>query len=398
MSITQAVILAGGKGERLRPLTDHLPKPMVKVGGKPFAHHLIELLKQNGIKEVIFLTGYLGDKINDYFGDGSKFGLRIKYSSSPIEYETGSRVLSALPLLQEKFLLLYGDNYWPLNLKQLEKFYDSKKALVSMTVYKNLDAHGEYGPKNNLKIAKNKRVTYYGEHAPQCQGLDIGFFIVNKKALRLSPSGNHMFQTHFLPEIIKRKGLFAYETDHPYHTITNIDFLKRTEKFFAPKKAVFLDRDGVINENQTNDYVKKWSEFKFLPDAVAGMKKLSDAGYQIYVITNQRGISLKLMSEHDLEEIHSKMKLELAKNGISLSGIYYCPHDLKENCLCRKPKAGMLYQAAWDHNLDLTKSFMVGDTKKDIDAGMAAGCQTFMVNRKSGLSDAASFVIKKQQN
>src|SRR5690242_774198 len=109
--IKQAVILAGGLGTRMRPLTDTMPKPMIPVGGKPFVAYLVELLKQNGIEEIIFLLGYLPEKVSDYFGDGSKFGLRITYVTTPVDYDTGSRLMPAAAQLDQKFLFLYCDNY-----------------------------------------------------------------------------------------------------------------------------------------------------------------------------------------------------------------------------------------------------------------------------------------------
>src|SRR5579872_486054 len=121
--IKQAVILTGGQGLRLRPLTLTTPKPLIPIHGKPFVQYLVELLKANGIKKIVFLTGYLGEQIEEYFGDGKKFGVQITYSHLPIEFDTGARIKVAKKVFEDTFLLLYCDNYWPLNLKELTAFY-----------------------------------------------------------------------------------------------------------------------------------------------------------------------------------------------------------------------------------------------------------------------------------
>ncbi len=131
MKISQAVILAGGKGERMRPLTLTIPKPMIKIHGKPFLEYTIRHLKKNGIKEIIILTGYLHEQIENYFKDGKKFGIKIKYSYSPVEADTGTRVRNARHIFKKYILLLYGDNYWPLDLTKLLKFYWEKKTKAS---------------------------------------------------------------------------------------------------------------------------------------------------------------------------------------------------------------------------------------------------------------------------
>lgn len=152
------------------------------------------------------------------------------------------------------------------------------------------------------------------------------------------------------------------------------------------KKVVFLDRDGVINKKPARgEYVKNWQEFEFLPGAIEGLKLLSKKGYIIFIITNQAGIGRKIMTEQDLELIHQKLKEELKKENVEIAGIYYCPHRIDENCQCRKPKPGLLLQAAKEHNLDLKKSIFIGDEERDLQAGKAAGCRTIIIGRENNL-------------
>lgn len=393
--ITQAVILAGGRGERLRPLTDTLPKPMVPIHGRPFLEYLIELLKQNGIEEVVLLVGYLSEKIIDYFGDGSRFGVHIKYSKGDSDDETGTRIKNAHDMLREKFLLLYGDNYWPLNLSALADFYRFKNVLALTTVYANMDGGGEYGFENNIHLASDGLVLGYDKTRknPALNGVDIGFFVIDKKVLNKMPQTNFSFEKEILPMLVSEKQLVGYRAFHPYYTLTSADMIPRLEKFFHPKKVVFLDRDGVINKQMPRgDYVKKPEEFELLPGAVDALKRLYAAGYAIFVVTNQRGIALGTMTEDDLRAVHELMRQKLAEQGVSLAGIYYCPHP-EGACECRKPKPGMLFRAARDHALDLTKAIMIGDSESDRLAGLAAGCKTIILSPSQTLSDAVETIL-----
>jgi len=148
-------------------------------------------------------------------------------------------------------------------------------------------------------------------------------------------------------------------------------------------KCVFLDRDGVINKKAPEgDYIKNWSEFKFLPNVKEDIKKLNKADFLVIIITNQRGIAKGLMTEEDLKDIHTKMIEELKKSEAKIDGIYYCPHDEKDNCNCRKPKIGMFLKAKEDFNIEMNKSWLVGDSKFDILAGQRAGCKTVLIKNK----------------
>jgi len=149
-------------------------------------------------------------------------------------------------------------------------------------------------------------------------------------------------------------------------------------------KAVFLDRDGVINTKLIGDYVKRTGEFTFIPDIFEVLPAIHEAGMLAIVVTNQRGIGRGLMSASDLEAVHAMMQRELAhRTGQTLDAIYFCPHDHHSACNCRKPLPGMLLQAAVDHAIALSESWMIGDSESDIEAGIAAGCHTVRVLAKA---------------
>ena len=206
---------------------------MVLIKGRPFLEYLIELLVKNGIVEAILLLGYLPEKIVSHFGDGNRFGLKINYLISDIADETGTRVRKASGLLADKFLLMYADNYWPLNLKIMTDFYSKAKVLVTTTIYNNQDGFGEYGRENNVYV-KNGLVYCYDRHRQDLRlnGVDIGFFIVDKKVVSKMPAANFSFEKDFLSQLIKRKQLAGFCTDERYLTITNPAMVKAIEKYF----------------------------------------------------------------------------------------------------------------------------------------------------------------------
>lgn len=146
-------------------------------------------------------------------------------------------------------------------------------------------------------------------------------------------------------------------------------------------RAVFLDRDGVINRKLPEDrYVRNHEEFELLPGVRAALSIFSRLGYLLVVVTNQRGIARGLMDENALDNVHDFMKLMLSERDVSLDGLYYCPHDRDEGCQCRKPRPGMILQAARDLKIDLGSSFMIGDSDSDIEAATNAGVRAVRIS------------------
>lgn len=391
--VRQAVILAGGLGTRLMPLTKNTPKPMVLVNNMSFLEYLISLLKDNGIEEIVLLLGYLADKVQKHFGDGSDFGVKIKYSVSSVSTETGKRIKKAAALLDDVFLLMYCDNYWPLNLKEMMKFYISKNKKYMMTAYSN-----SLGiTKNNVLISKDNIVLKYdkGRKDKDLNGVDIGFFILNKDILKLMPSSNFSFEKSITPKLIKKRELAAYTTNIRYYSISTVEKLKLTEEFLRPKKIALIDRDGIINKRPLKArYIKNWKQFKFLPGAIKSMGLLKRHGFKLILISNQAGIGRGLMTEKDLQKIHENMQKALKEKNADLDAIYYCPHSWEDNCECRKPKPGMILRAANDLSFDITKAVFIGDDERDVQTGKNAGCKTILISRGNAANSSPDMICK----
>lgn len=376
--IKQAVILAGGQGTRLRPLTLTIPKPMITIHKKPFLSYLVELLKQNGIEEIIILVGFLHERIEEYFGNGDKFGVKIAYSYNPVEADTGTRIREALFLLDDTFLLLYADNFWPLRLEELASFYHKKGKQALVTVYSNFD----HATKSNIRLDSNNIVEVYDRTRKNdnLNGVDIGFFILSKRIFNDAPKENFSFEDVILPDLIKRRELVAFLTHHKYYGLSTHERIPLIEDYFQEKKVVFLDRDGVINKRPPKaEYVKAWEEFIFLPKAQEALKILKKKGYLMYLISSQAGIARGVITRKQVDAIHERLQKELSRNGIRMEGIYMCPHGWDEECFCRKPSPGLFFQAAAQNHVDLYESYCIGDDPRDIIAGRLAGCKTIFI-------------------
>ena len=383
---TQALILAGGQGTRLRPLTAHKPKPLVEVAGRPFLAHLLQMLAKEGITDVVLLTGYRGKEIEEYVSDGSRFGLSVKYSAGAVAWETGKRVREAAPLLHDEFMLLYCDNYWPMNLRRMRNQFHAKNLLGMVTVYEN----GDGFTKDNIKVNDGMVVQYDKTRtAPGLKGVEIGFYFLKKSVVQLIPQGNPSFEATVLPKLIEQRQLAAYVDGHPYISISTPQRLERAERFFGKRKVVFLDRDGVICRKAAKaQYITNPDGFEFLPGVLDALKAVTDAGFEIMIITNQPGIGRKMMTEEDLRQVHDKMTAACAERGIGRLTIYCCPHGWHEDCVCHKPKPGLLHQAAREHHLLLPRYTMVGDDERDIQAGQAAGCKTILIGQQPEATEA----------
>lgn len=143
--------------------------------------------------------------------------------------------------------------------------------------------------------------------------------------------------------------------------------------------CIFFDRDGIVNQSPGPGFVERWADFHLLPEFVATLRIITQLGYKAVIITNQRGVALGRMTAADVEDIHRRLREILkTQHHLDLLDILYCPHD-RDTCDCRKPKPGMLLEAARRHQIDLSKSWMIGDSARDVEAGHSAGCRTILV-------------------
>lgn len=389
---TQAVILAGGRGTRLRPLTETRPKPMVEIHGKPFMEYLVEMLRDQGFERILMLLGYLPEVIQYYFGDGSRWGVKISYSVTAVDNETGRRVKLAEPHLDACFLLMYCDNYWPMQMDRMWKRFVRANVPAMITVYSNKDGY----TRDSVRVDQDGYVLVYDKNGTHhgLQGVEISYALLTKSILGLLPEDNILLELSLYPRLAERRQLLAYVTDHRYYSVGSHRRLPLTEAFLARRPAVILDRDGVLNKKPPKaHYVRAWHEFEWLPGAKEALHLLAEAGYRVIVVSNQAGIARGAMTEADLTHIHERMNAEVAKAGGHIDAVYFCPHDWDGGCECRKPKPGMLFQAQRDFDLDLSRTFFIGDDERDAQAAEAAGCLSVLVSDQLPLLDVTRKLV-----
>jgi D-glycero-D-manno-heptose 1,7-bisphosphate phosphatase len=391
MRPTQAVILAGGRGTRLLPLTATRPKPMVEFHGRPFLEYLIEQLREQGFTRVLLLLGYLPDVIRDHFGDGSRFGVSIEYSVTDVDDETGARLRAAKDRIDPVFLFLYCDNYVPFSFADMWAVWQRERPSALVTVYANDDGY----TRSNLIVGGDGRIAVYDKTRkhPGLKGVDIGYMLASKQILELLPAGNVSFESTVYPQLVAERTLHAFVTRHRYYSVGDHRRLPLTEQFLQRRPTVLLDRDGVLNEKMPRaDYVRSWKDWTWRPNALDALRLLTEHGVRLIVITNQAGIARKVMTEADLETIHTHMLADVQAAGSRIEAIYYCPHGWDEGCDCRKPAPGMFYAAQRDFQLDLSRCLYIGDDERDMQAAQAASCPFRYVTPDTSLFDIARYL------
>ncbi|HHE65184.1 MAG TPA: hypothetical protein ENL09_04080 [Bacteroidetes bacterium] len=233
MNINQGVILVGGRGERLRPLTDKLPKPMVEVAGIPFLEHVVILLERNGIKRFLFLVGYLGDKIKSYFRDGSKWGVEIDYSFEEKPLGTGGALNLAKEKLDKTFFLLFGDSYLPIDYQRMASIFINNKKKVVLAVYDN--AFDTDVPYNVMLDKRMKIIAAYNKEKNNPLAFnycDAGVLVVSRNVVELIGEKTPIsFEEAIYYRIIAEKELGYYIAECRFYDIGTIERLKTFEQY-----------------------------------------------------------------------------------------------------------------------------------------------------------------------
>jgi D-glycero-D-manno-heptose 1,7-bisphosphate phosphatase len=365
---------------------------MVEIHGKPFLAYQIEQLREQGFESVLLLLGYLPEVIQEYFEDGRRWGIKLEYSVTAVEDKTGRRLKSAAPRLDSCFLLLYCDNYWPMQVEKMWQRFVHAGVPAMITIYRNKDGY----TRNTVRVDQDGYVSIYDKScsSPGLQGVEISYALLKKSVVDLLPEENVPMEEELFPQLAERRELLAYVTDHRYYSIGAPRRLPLTEAFLARRPAVILDRDGVLNKRPPQaHYVRTWEEFEWLPGALEALRLFARAGYTVIVVSNQAGIGRGILTETDLRTIHERMKADVEHAGGHIEAVYYCPHDWDAGCECRKPKPGMLFQAQRELSLDLTRTPFIGDDERDAEAADAAGCPSALVSADVPLLDLARKMI-----
>ena len=373
--INQAVILCGGLGTRLKPLTKKLPKPMVQINNKPFLQYLVEQCSQNGIKNFLLLCGYKHEKIKIFFGDGKKFGVNIKYHYNPPNIQTYKRIYDARKKFHSNVLLMYADNYSSLNLIDLAYHHKKNKSKFTISICKK--------KRGNIKLKKlkNKIDKYYFKKNNDADFVDIGYMIVEKKFLLKNLYNKKISFSTFIEKSAKQKKANYYINDTGYLSISDLKRYNNTKKFFT-EKYILIDRDGVLNlKNKNHFYVRNLNELKINHYFIKKLKKIIK-NRKLICITNQAGISTGDLKSKDLKKINKKIKSELKKNKIELEEFFISTHHFKSNSFLRKPNHGLFLRAAKKYNFILDRTFYIGDDLRDIEASYRSKTRCMYIGKE----------------
>ena len=427
--------MAGGKGTRIASIASDIPKPMIRIGGKPILQHQIENLKSFGLTDITLVIGHLGNTIRDYFNDGRNFGVNISYFTEDHPLGTAG-ALFKMPELTEDFLLLCGDIIFDVDFNRFIQFHHEHHAWASLMVHPNGHPYDSSllitqslppQEKGGLPVEshcvtgwlnKEEERTYY----KNC--VNAGIELISPALLAETmkyftprhpeqPDKIDLDRDVLKPNIPCGK-IFAYDTpeyikdmgtpDRFYEVEHDLQSGKVKARNLSQKqKAIFLDRDGTINVYK--GFITRPDDLCLLPGVTEAIRLINQSGYLCIIVSNQPVIARGDCTFEELQAIHNKLETLLGAEGTFIDAIYYCPHhpdkgfdgerpEYKTVCDCRKPQPGMLLQAARDWNIDLSQSYIIGDSERDVQAGRSAGCKDSILIRTDVSDGLLNTVLK----
>lgn len=399
----KVVIMAGGKGTRITAINADVPKPMIPVCGKPILQYQIECLEKQGMKDILLIIGHLGYKIEEYFGDGREYGVKISYIKEDVPLGTAGALYYLKETVKEDFLLINGDVIFDVDIKRFAEAHAVNGGLATIFTHPNSHPYDSGVIVADASGNVSRWLTKEDERLWYKNRVNAGLHMFSHRILeQFTEPKKTDLDRDILKPLIPLKQLFIYDspeyvkdmgTPERYHAVRqDIESgMVRQRNLSRKQKAIFLDRDGTIN--QYVGFLTDIKDMKLIDGAAEAIKLINGSGYLAIVVTNQPVIARGEVSFEELEEIHNKMETLLGNEGAYIDDIFYCPHhphsgyvgertEYKIECDCRKPKPGMLLQAARKYNIDLQNSWMIGDSESDMEAGRNAGCRTAFIGGK----------------
>lgn len=399
----QVAILAGGMGTRLRDRSGDLPKPMVPLLGKPVLLHQIELCRKHGFTEIALLVQFRHEKISEYFKDGSTFGVTLSYAIEDEPRGTAGALRDALPMLADRFLLLYGDTFLDVDLRRLWNAHQACGAVGTLFLHPNDHPQDSDLVEVNANGSVRAILPYPHPADREVRNLvNAALYVLDRSGLEdVTPrEGKADIAKQMFPRMLELgRQLHGYVSPEYIKDMGTPERLDKVERDFGAglperlsgrqlRRAVFLDRDGTIIREV--GHLQSSDQLALLPGAAEAIRRLNRSGMLSVVVTNQPVVARGSVSLEGLARIHARLESNLGADRAFLDGIYFCPHhpdrgflgevpELKGPCSCRKPEPGLIDQACRDLGIGRQDSWMVGDTTADIEAGRRAGVRTVLL-------------------
>jgi D,D-heptose 1,7-bisphosphate phosphatase len=376
MTVTQAVCLVGGRGTRLGALTDHTPKPMLSVGGQPFLDYLVHEARRFGLQKLLLLTGYRFEEIAERYAGRSFGALSVDVVVEPSPAGTAGALANAIEHLDETFFLLNGDSFFGFNWLNLARALEYGDWMIHATL-----ARGIVGSRYGRVELAGDRICGFQPQGDNSQPINAGIYLVRRAVLDLIVTTPCSLEHEILPTLATRGQLLGSAAEGPFIDIGIPDDFTRAQTLmpaYMRRPAAFLDRDGVLNRD--DGYVHRPDQFVWIEGAIDAVRWLNDAGYYVFVVTNQAGVAHGYYAEQDVHDLHAWMQSELQRHGAHIDAFEHCPYHpegavdrYRRVSDFRKPGPAMIVKLQKDWTTDTAGSLMVGDRDIDMQAARAAG-------------------------
>ena len=384
-TIKQAFILCGGLGSRLGKITKKTPKPLILFNKKPFIEYLINQLARHNIKEIFLLCGYKKELFFQKYHNKLVLNSKVTCIAETKPLGSAGAIYKVRNYLDKNFFLLNGDTFYEINFNDFAKKYLSSKKLLGIVTLKKKGSRF-------LNIHKKKGKYIFEKNKNNI--INSGILCLNKKIIKTLNNKSFSLEEEIFKKLAIKNQIYTYDEsikNTKFFDIGTPDSLVKA-KIEIPKlekkKTIFLDRDGVINEDL--GYVVRKNKFKWIKNIQKLIKYFNNNNYYTIVVTNQSGIGRGFYSEKDVKHLHKWANFQLNLYGAHIDDFYYAPYFSKsknlkyrKNFFLRKPKIGMIIEAAKKWNIDLKKSIVIGDQLSDIEMAKKLKLKYFLVDKKT---------------